>query len=79
MRRHTFNQWELELLLDLQNCKARKSARAELLRRYLKAVQLQLSEDGSTLLRLSTFLEREAQRRSGLPSQALQRETLQAV
>ena len=79
MRRHTFTQWELELLLDLQNCKIRKSARAEMLRRYLKAVQVNLSEDGSTLLRLSTFLEREAQRRSGLPSQALEPAEFQAV
>ena len=35
VRRHTFSPWELELLLDLQTCRARKSARAELLRRYL--------------------------------------------
>ncbi len=79
MRRHTFTQWELELLLDLQNCKIRKAARAEMLRRYLKSVQQHLSEDGSSILRLSTFLEREAQRRSGLPSQALGERALQAV
>jgi hypothetical protein len=62
VRRHTFSPWELELLLDLQMCRARKSARAELLRRYLKAVQQQFALDGSSFLRLADFIEREQQR-----------------
>jgi len=62
VRRHTFSPWELELLLDLQTCRARKSARAELLRRYLKAVQQQFAVDGSCFLRLADFIEREQQR-----------------
>jgi hypothetical protein len=62
VRRHTFSPWELELLLDLQTCRARKSARAELLRRYLKAVQQQFALDGSSFLRLADFIEREQQR-----------------
>lgn len=62
VRRHTFSQWELELLLDLQMCRVRKSARPELLRRYLKAVQQQYSDGALDPLRLSTFLERENQR-----------------
>jgi hypothetical protein len=62
VRRHTFSPWELELLLDLQTCRARKSARAELLRRYLKAVQQQFAVDASRFLRLADFIEREHQR-----------------
>jgi len=62
VRRHTFSQWELELLLDLQTCRIRKSARAELLRRYIKAVQQHFSDGALAPLRLSAFLDRENQR-----------------
>jgi hypothetical protein len=62
VRRHTFTQWELELLLDLQTCRVRKSARPELLRRYVKAVQQQFAQGALGPLRLSTFLDRENQR-----------------
>jgi hypothetical protein len=63
VRRNTFTQWELELLLDLQTCRIRKSARPEVLRRYLKAVQQHFAQGGTSPLRLSAFLEREAQER----------------
>jgi hypothetical protein len=63
VRRHTFTQWELELLLDLQTCSIRKSARADLLRRYLKAVHREFAEGAASPLRFSSFLERRKQRR----------------
>ncbi len=63
VRRNTFTQWELELLLDLQTCRIRKSARPEVLRRYLKAVQQHFAQGATSPLRLSAFLEREAQER----------------
>ena len=67
VRRHTFSQWELELLLDLQTCRIRKSARAELLRRYVRAVQQHFSEGALAPLRLSAFVDKENQRsRPGL-------------
>ena len=59
VRRHTFTQSELELLFDLQMSKLRKSSKPEALRRYLRAVQQNVSHE-SPLLRFSTFLEREA-------------------
>lgn len=62
VRRHTFTQWELELLLDLQMCRVRKSARSELLRRYIKAVQQHYSTGALAPLRLSAFLDGENQR-----------------
>ncbi|HEX4771797.1 MAG TPA: hypothetical protein VH351_13245 [Bryobacteraceae bacterium] len=63
VRRHTFTQWELELLLDLQTCGVRKSARPDLLRRYVKAVQQDFARGSSSgPLRLSAFLEKENQR-----------------
>lgn len=62
VRRHTFSQWELELLLDLQTCRIRKSARAELLRRYVRAVQQHFLDGAMAPLRLSAFLDVENQR-----------------
>jgi hypothetical protein len=62
VRRNTFTQWELELLLDLQTCHIRKGARPEVLKRYLKAVQRNFAEGSLDPLRLSTFLELEEQR-----------------
>ena len=59
LRRHVFTSSELELLLDLQKCRVRKSARAELLRRYMRAVQQHHAADGEVPLRLSDFVERE--------------------
>jgi hypothetical protein len=62
MRRNTFSQWELELLLDLQTCGIRKGSRSETLRRYLRAVQQHYSQGAVGPLRLSTFLDRENQK-----------------
>jgi hypothetical protein len=60
-----FTQWELDLLLDLQTCSIRKCARADVLRRYLKAVQQHFAEDNtSSLLRLSAFVEQESHHRT---------------
>jgi hypothetical protein len=39
VRRNQFTQWELDLLLDLQISRLRKSSRADALRRYLRVVQ----------------------------------------
>jgi hypothetical protein len=76
IRRHTFSPSEVDLLLDLQTCRVRKSARADLLRRYLKAMQQQFTSDTSSLLRLADFVEREQQQRqpaqrSAEPAKAL--------
>jgi hypothetical protein len=70
VRRHTFTQWELELLLDLQTCRLRKSARQEVLRRYVRAVQQNFATGAMDPLRLSTFLERENQRSRQVPTTA---------
>ncbi|MFL6350603.1 MAG: hypothetical protein ACJ74Z_01955 [Bryobacteraceae bacterium] len=64
VQRHVFTQWELELLLDLQTCPVRKCARADMLRRYLKAVQQRFTGDASSLLRLSAFVEQESRHRT---------------
>lgn len=77
VRRHTFTQWELELLLDLQMCRVRKSARSELLRRYIKAVQQHYATGALAPLRLSAFLDRENQRSRAAAAENV--ETAEAV
>src|SRR3954451_24112980 len=58
VRRHTFTPAELELLLDLQNSRIRKSSKPDVLRRYLRAAQAQFSQQGS-VLPFSAFMARE--------------------
>ena len=62
VRRNTFTQWELELLLDLQTCRVRKSSRPDILKRYVRAVQHHHSQGAPDSLRLSQFLDREHDR-----------------
>jgi hypothetical protein len=78
IRRHTFTQWELELLLDLQTCRIRKSARPEVLRRYLRAVHQHFLEGESTPLRLSVFLASENQNSRASETQEEEARTLTA-
>lgn len=69
VRRHTFTPSELELLLDLQKSRIRKSSRADVLRRYLRATQVQMAQGGS-LLRFAQFMERENQSKTTPPPPA---------
>lgn len=59
VKRNTFTQWEMDLLLDLQMTRIRKSSRPEILRRYLKSVQLQTAAGDSAPRRFSQFFEDE--------------------
>jgi hypothetical protein len=63
VRRHTFSQWELEFLLDLQNSRLRKSSRSSVLRKYLRTVHQHFIEGATHPPRLYEFLEREFQPR----------------
>ena len=56
IRRHIFSQWEMDLLLDLQLSRMGKTARADLLRRYLKVVQQQHAAGALPPPRLGLFL-----------------------
>ncbi len=72
VRRNTFTQWEMELLLDLQMAPIRKSSRPEILRKYLKTIQRQIASGERVPVRFSVFCEAEMQaRRSGEASEPL--------
>jgi hypothetical protein len=57
MRRNTFRPWEVELLLDIEACNLRESAKREVLKRYQKAVQRQMEKGARLPLKLSEYLE----------------------
>lgn len=66
MNRNTFRPWEIELLLDIEDCNLRDSNRREILRRYQKAVQRHVDRGATSLLKLSEYLERNRARRAAL-------------
>ena len=57
MNRNTFQPWEIELLLDIEGCQLRDSAKRETLRRYQKAVQKDMERVGNGPMKLSAYLE----------------------
>ncbi len=59
VRRNTFSQWEIDLLLDIGTTPMRRSSRPEMLRRYLKTVQRQLAGGAPSPIRFSEFFENE--------------------
>ena len=63
LRRYTFNRWELDLLLDLQAVRMRRSSRPEMLRRYLRTIQRQIATGAVEPMRFSHFYASELQSR----------------
>jgi hypothetical protein len=57
MRRNTFRPWEVDLLLDIEGCNLRESAKRETLKRYQKAVQRHMEKGAPLPLKLSEYLE----------------------
>ena len=59
INRNTFQPWEVEILLDIENCRIRESARENVLRRYQRAVQRQMEKRGVMPMKLSEFLRKK--------------------
>lgn len=71
MRRNTFRPWEVELLLDIETCNLRESAKRETLKRYQKAVQRQMEKGARLPMKLSEYLESvKAKRAAQLQAQS---------
>jgi hypothetical protein len=64
VRRNRFTQWELDLLLDVQLSRLRKSQRGEALRRYLRAVQTAQVQGAGEPPKFAVFLEGRAPRKA---------------
>ncbi len=54
--RQSFQPWEVDLLLDIESCQIKESARERVLRRYQQAVQRQIERGGTVPMKLSEFL-----------------------
>jgi hypothetical protein len=67
MRRNTFRPWEVELLLDIEGCSLRESAKRETLKRYQKAVQRHMEKGARLPLKLSEYLENVKAKKAAQP------------
>lgn len=63
LARNSFQRWEVEILLDLDNCQLERRRRLEILRQYQKAVERQMTNGPGPPMKLSEFLELRARRR----------------
>jgi hypothetical protein len=60
--RTDFQPWEVDILLDIENCQLERGRREEALRRYQQAVERQLETSPGPPMKLSEFLKLRAQR-----------------
>ena len=61
--RNAFQPWEIEILLDLQDCDLPARRRHEILRQYQRAVEKQMITGPGPPMKLSTFLHERTTRR----------------
>lgn len=60
INRNSFRPWEVELLLDIEECRLRESSKESTLRRYQRAVQRQMDRGATTPMKLSDYLGRKS-------------------
>jgi hypothetical protein len=60
--RNSFQPWEIEILLDLDQCQIERRRRLEILRQYQRAVGKQMELGPGPPMKLSLFLEHRAKR-----------------
>jgi hypothetical protein len=63
LARNSFQAWEVEILVDLENCQLDRRRRLEILRQYQRAVERQMSTGPGPPMKLSEFLAIRARRR----------------
>jgi hypothetical protein len=66
MNRNSFAPWEIDLLLDFENCELPSRRRLDILRQYQKAVERQMESGPGPPMKLSHFLVLREQRRNSL-------------
>ena len=64
--RNCFAEWEVELLLDFDDCGLPARRRLEILRQYQRAVERQMETGPGPPIKLSHFLVLREQRRTAL-------------
>jgi hypothetical protein len=66
-QRNSFLPWEVDILLDLENCELDRRRRLEILRQYRRAVGIQMEKGPGPPMKLSEFLVLRAERAAKLP------------
>jgi hypothetical protein len=67
--RNSFQAWEMEILLDLEQCQLERKRRNEILRQYQRAVTRQMETGPGPPMKLSEFLAmRDRRRLEGAPA-----------
>jgi hypothetical protein len=66
MTRNSFAPWEIDLLLDFDNCQLPSRRRLDVLRQYQRAVEKQMESGPGPPMKLSHFLVLREQRRNAL-------------
>ena len=61
INRNNFQPWEIDLLLDIENCQRERRRRADIIRQYIRAVERQLENGPGPPMKLSEFLALRAQ------------------
>jgi hypothetical protein len=64
LARNSFQPWEVEILLDLQDCKFERGHKLEILGQYQRAVERQMMYGPGPPMKLSEFLVIRARRRA---------------
>jgi len=62
--RNSFEPWEVEILIDCQQCQLEPRRRLDTLRQYQKAVEKQMETGPGPPMKLSEFLQLRITRRS---------------
>jgi len=63
MSRNTFRPWEIDVLLDIENCNLKDGNKRETLRRYQRAVQRHMERGARLPLKLSEYLDAQKNKR----------------
>ena len=61
-QRNSFLPWELEILLDMEQCEFERRRRLDILRQYRRAVARQMERGPGPPMKLSEFLKIRAER-----------------
>ena len=61
--RNTFQPWEIEILLDIEGCQMRDSAKRETLKRYQKAVHRDMEKGAARPMMMTAYLANQRSRR----------------
>ena len=79
IHRNTFRPWEIDVLLDIEGCSLRESAKRETLKRYQKAVQRHMEKGARLPLKLSEYLDNVKAKRAAQTSDPLESASPQSV